>query len=369
MSRLGVSGAFVDGQFVEGDVDVVGGAVAGVGVEPGSAAAGAIAIPGLVDVQVNGFGGVDFLRSDAEGWRAAAVALAASGVTSYVATLITSPRDDVSRALAVARSILDDPPSRGARLLGVHLEGPFLAPARAGTHPIEHLRDPDLSLVQSWLSTGCVVSMTLAPELPGALELIEYLVSHGIAVSLGHSDADAGTAHAAVDRGATAVTHVFNAMSTPRARDAGLAGVALVRPELQVQMICDGVHLSDDVVRLVMGACPDRFALVSDAISAAGMEPGLYDLGTVQVEVRDGIARRADGTLAGSASSLADGLATALRLGIPLSDVVAATSTRPAAFIGAPCPALRVGDAADIVVLTPDGAIDRVLVGGTDARL
>jgi N-acetylglucosamine-6-phosphate deacetylase len=387
MTLLHVSAAYVDGQLVPGDVDISDGIVARVGIDPESRQGDLVAIPGLVDAQVNGFAGVDFLKADADGWRSAAVALAASGVTSYVATLITSPTDVVDRALAVARSILDNPPAGGARLLGVHLEGPFLSPERPGTHPVEYLREPDVALMDAWLASGCITTVTLAPERPGALRLIEHLVSNGVAVSLGHSNTDARTAHQAVDCGATGITHAFNAMSTPRARDAGLAGVALVRQELQVQLICDGAHLSDDIARLIMGTCRGRFALVSDVISAGGMGPGHYSLGSVQVEVRDGTVRRQDGTLAGSAAPLATGLANALRLGIGLADVAAATSRRPAAFLGIgladvaaatsrrpaaflgiACPQLRVGDPADIVVLAPDHTIQRVLLRGNDVR-
>lgn len=369
MTRLGVRDAYVNGCLVPGDVEVIDGLVANVGLEPASPHPQGTAIPGLVDAQVNGFAGVDFLHADARQWRAAAMNLAASGVTAYAATLITSPAADISRALMVARSILDDPSSGAARLLGVHLEGPFLSPGRAGTHPVEHLRVPDLSLVRSWLDTGCIVSTTIAPELPGALELIQFLVSNDVAVSLGHSDANAQTAHAAIDCGATAVTHAFNAMSTPRSRDAGLAGVALIRPEVQVQMICDGIHLSDDIALLIMRTCPERFALVSDAISAAGMGPGSFELGSVQVQVSDGVARRADGTLAGSASSLAAGLHKALSLGIGLPELVAATSLRPSAFLGAGCPVLQVGSPADIVILSEEGAVDRVLIGGGEVSV
>jgi N-acetylglucosamine-6-phosphate deacetylase len=201
--RLGVSAAVVDGVLLRGDVEVADGRIAAVGLEP--AATAAIAAPGLVDLQVNGYAGVDFLATDAEGYRIAGEALLASGVTAYQPTFITAAEDELAAALTQVR----EHPG-GPRLLGVHLEGPFLSPARPGAHPAEHLRLPDPALAERLLARGPVSYVTLAPELPGALELVDLLRARGIVVSFGHTDATAAEMAAGFARGVHTVTHLYN---------------------------------------------------------------------------------------------------------------------------------------------------------------
>ena len=352
MARLGVAQAFVDGVLVAGDVRVTDGVLTEIGLPP---ARSGTAIAGLVDVHINGYAGVDFLSSGADGWRVAAAALAASGTTSYVASIITSSERDRVSALRAGQQVLDEPRGTSARLLGVHLEGPFLSPDRAGVHPVDHLESPDCSSVDRWLSAGPLVSMTIAPELPGAIPLISDLSSRGILLSLGHSTATADEAHVGFDAGARSVTHIFNAMSGPRSRDAGLAGVSLVRKDVTVMMICDGVHLSDDVARLVLSSCGGRVVFVSDSVAGAGREPGRFNLGKTIVDVLDGRATREDGTLAGGATTLAESLKHATRLGTTLENAIAAVTERPAKLVGrADVGVLRLGHACDIVTLDDD---------------
>ena len=349
MQRLGVAAALVDGVLLPGDVGVADGRVASVGLPAGAAG---LAVPGLVDLQVNGYAGVDFLTDDVDGWVRAARAMARVGVTAFVANLITAPEPMTLSALDVARLAQKAMPADAAQLVGVQLEGPFLSPAKAGTHRVEHLRPPDPKLMERLLAAGPVVSVTLAPELPGALELVSMLCSRGVLVALGHSDATAKHATAAFDAGARAVTHVFNAMSTPSARAAGLAGVALGREDVAVQMICDGVHLSAETARLVVAAAGDRFVLVTDALAAAGAGDGGFRLGPVEITVVDGEARRADGTLAGSVLSMAGAIRGAVEAGATVEQAVDACTVRPAALIGRPdLGVLRVGAAADVTVL------------------
>lgn len=362
MKRLGVSAAFVDGALVPGDVAVADGVVAAVGLPPGR---GGVAIAGMVDLQVNGFAGVDFLGGDVGGWLAASRVLARGGVTSYVANLITSPESAVTEALGVATKVQAVGSADGARLLGAHLEGPFLSPAKAGTHPAEHLRAPDVALLARLVEAGPVVGVTLAPELPGALELIAWLRARSVLVALGHSDADAAAAHAGFDAGATAVTHVFNAMSTPTARSPGLAGVALARPGVAVQLICDGVHLARDTVALVVAAAGERFVLVTDAMSAASAGPGQYRLGVIEVSVVDDVARRADGSLAGSVLCMAEALQAVVEAGASLEQAVAAATSRPAALLGRDdVGRLLPGARADVVVLDDALVVTTTLLGG-----
>ncbi len=356
--RLGVEAAVVDGELVPGDVEIVEGRIAAVAVEPRGRAG--VAIPGLVDLQVNGYAGVDFATADRAGYARAGEAMLAAGVTAFQPTFITAPEESLVAALAE----LPDTPI-GPRLLGAHLEGPFLSPDRLGAHPAAARRDPDPALLGRLLEAGPVAQMTLAPELDGALELIELLGARGIVVSCGHSDATAAQAGRAFDRGARTVTHLFNAMRPFGHRDPGIAGAALVRDDVVIQLIVDGEHLADETIRLVWRAAAGRTALVSDAIAAAGTGDGPTKLGGVDVDVRDGVARRADGTLAGSVRPLLEGMRRLHGLGVPLEAAVAAVTGVPARIARRPeLGTLRPGSAADVVVL--DDALDvvRVLVDG-----
>ena len=359
--RLGVGAALVDGVLVPGDVEVADGQVASVGLN--SANRKGIASPGFVDLQVNGFAGVDFFSADPDGYRRAGQALLECGVTAYQPTFITSPEDELVGALG-------EVPLNGAalRILGAHLEGPFIAPERLGTHPAESRRDPDPALLERLLAAGPVSHVTLAPELPGAFELVDLLRERGVTVSCGHSNATAVEAREAFARGAKTVTHIFNAMRPFAAREPGLAGAALVSSDVVVQLILDGVHLADDTARLVWQAAGGRVALVTDAIAAAGIGDGSYTLAGVDFEVEDGVARSADQVLAGSTVCMIDAVRNLVTLGAPLDAALAAASTVPARIAARPeLGTLAPGSAADIVVLDDSLEIVRVLVRGADA--
>jgi N-acetylglucosamine-6-phosphate deacetylase len=356
--RLGVRAALVDGLLLPGDIEIADGRIAGYGL-PSSNGRG-IAAPGFVDLQVNGFGGVDFLDADCEAYARAGDALLETGVTAYVPTLITAPEERLVAALA---EIPESGP--GPRILGAHLEGPFLSPRRLGTHPPSARRDPDPALLERLLAAGPVILCTLAPELPGALDLVDVLVARGITVSAGHSDATAEEANAAFDRGVRTVTHLFNAMRPFTHRDPGVAGVALARPDVVVQIIVDGAHLAPDTARLVWRAAAGRLALVTDAVAGAGVSgDGSYRLGDVPVEVRDGVVRRDDGVLAGSVLTMIEAVRNLYALGAPLEDALDAATAVPARVIGAEAGRIAVGAPADIVVLSEELEIERVLVGG-----
>ena len=343
-----------------GDVEVADGRIAAVGLAP--KAGGGIAVPGFVDLQVNGFGGVDFASADADGYATAGQALLETGVTAFQPTLITAPEEDL---LAALREVPVD--SAGPRILGVHLEGPFLAPNRLGAHPAAARRDPDRSLLERLLDAGPVGYMTLAPELDGALELVDVLHERGIVVSCGHSDATAEQAAAAFDRGVGTVTHLFNAMRPLGHRDPGIAGAALARDDVIVQVILDGHHLAEETARVVWRAGAGRVALVTDAIAAAGNGDGECLLGGVEVVVRDGVARRADGVLAGSVVTMIEAVRHLHALGAPLVDAVAAATSVPARVLGERgLGVLRPGGDADLVVLDDRLEIRRVLRGGRE---
>jgi N-acetylglucosamine-6-phosphate deacetylase len=359
--RLGVEAALVDGGLVQGDVQIADGRIAEIGLS--SANGRGVAAPGFIDLQVNGYAGVDFFSADDGGYRNAGEGLLAAGVTAYQPTFITSPEQELTAAL---REVPRNGPA--PRILGAHLEGPFIAPGRLGMHPPEARRDPDCDLLQRLLEAGPVSHVTLAPELPGAYELIELLQARGVTVSLGHSDATAAEARQAFSQGVRTVTHIFNAMRPFAAREPGLAGAALVSGDVVVQVILDGVHLADDTARLVWQAASGRVAIVSDAIAAAGAGDGSYRLAGVDFEVENGIARRADRVLAGSTVSMLGAVRNLVALGARLEDALAAASAAPARIAGRPeLGTLAPGSVADVVVLDDGLEVVRVLVDGADA--
>jgi len=328
--RLGARYALVDGSLVPGDVEIADGRIAAVGL--GDAGRG-IAAPGFVDVHIHGFAGVDFATADEDGYRRATEQLLETGVTSFRPSFITAPEAELVAALAAV-----------PRGLGAHLEGPFISPVRLGMHPAAARRDPDPGLLERLLGAGPVAHMTLAPELPGANELIDALVARGITVACGHTDASAAEAYAAFDRGARHVTHLFNAMRPFTHRDPGIAGAALARDDVTVELILDGNHLSDEAVQLAMRSAPGRIALVTDACAAARMGDGDWKMGSVDVFVRGGAARLADGTLAGSVLTMPDAIRDFVRIGATVAQALHAASRR----------SLGPGAAADVVVLDED---------------
>jgi N-acetylglucosamine-6-phosphate deacetylase len=249
--------------------------------------------------------------------------------------------------------------------LGVHLEGPFLSPVRLGTHPPEHRRDPDEALLHRWLAAGPVAAVTLAPELPGALDLVRELAGRGVLVSVGHSDATAEQAHAGFDAGARTVTHLFNAMSPLHHRAPGVPGAALGRPDVVVQLVVDGHHLHADAVRTAWAAARGRTVLVTDATAASARPDGAYDLAGVPVEVRAGAVRNEAGVLAGSALTLDAAVRNACELGIDLAEALVAATEAPARLLGRPdVGRLRPGGPADLVVLDDTLRVEQVLVAG-----
>jgi N-acetylglucosamine-6-phosphate deacetylase len=356
--RLGVEAALVDGQMVPGDVEVLGGRIAGYGLS--SPNGSGVAVPGFVDLQVNGFAGVDFLTADTEGYRHAAEAILETGVTAFLPTLITSPEEQL---LAALREVPAD--SDGARVLGAHLEGPFLSALRLGIHPAGARRNPEPDLLERLLDAGPVRLVTLAPELPGASVVIERLLRREVAVSAGHSDATAEQANEAFDLGVRSVTHLFNAMRPFHHRDPGIVGAALARPDVVVQMILDWVHVAPVTAAMVWQSAQGRLALVTDAVAGAGLDDGEFRLGELDVEIRDGVARGTSGALAGSTLTMIDAVRNLHSLGVPLEDAVGAATDVPARVLRLPATGrIGMGLPADVVVLSDELEIERVLVEG-----
>jgi N-acetylglucosamine-6-phosphate deacetylase len=365
--RLGVKAAIVDGRLVDGDVAIDDGVIAAVGLGP--AGGGGIAVPGFVDLHVNGVAGVDFLTAAPTDYRRAGEALAATGVVAYQPSFVSAPVATYNEALASVRDAATAARAEALPMIcGAHLEGPFLSPAWPGAHDPERLLPPDPRLAERLIGAGPVTMMTLAPELPSALELIELLVARGVVVSCGHSDADAEQAHAAFDKGARAITHIHNAHRRWRPRDPGIGGAALVRPDVAVQAIVDGVHLAPESAYGVFLAAGRRFCLVTDAIEAAMLNAGEYTLGGRVVHLRDGAVRLPDGTLAGSVLTMDAAVRNLVAAGASVADAVYAASSAPAALLGRDdLGVLLPGRPAHIAVLDDELRVQRTLAGGAEA--
>ncbi len=319
-------------------------------------------IPGLIDLQVNGGFGCD-VTSDASSTAALAERLPSTGVTAFLPTLISSPVDAYTRSLSELEEIarLD----RGAHILGVHLEGPYLHPRRAGAHNSHLLRLPSVQEFQARMLSPGVRLVTLAPELPGALDLVRYLRSRGIVVSAGHSEASYEEARAGFDAGVTWGTHLFNAMSPLTHRAPGLVG-ALLSSEVPCGLIVDGIHVHPAAVQAAWRAKgPRAITLVTDATAAMGMPPGQNALGDRVMIVDDRSARLADGALAGGILPMNAALQRLMEYtGASLADAATAASATPARVIGVAKGRIAVGQDADLVGLNEALQVEWTMVAG-----
>lgn len=326
--------------------------------------------PGMVDLQVNGAFGVDLFAADPLGWRAVASALTSVGVTAFQPTFITAPIEELIEGMdraADAREALRAEPV--ARLIGLHLEGPFLSPDRAGVHPVPAMRPPTPDAVKQLLtseSIDALTMVTIAPELPGALAAISAFAETGVRVSVGHTDALAADVEQAAQAGATLVTHVFNAQRGLGHREPGAAGAALSDPRLTVGLIADLHHVAPQVCALVLRAAPGRTALVSDSTAAAGMPPGTYQLGPIEVKISDGDAPRdPNGAIAGSALTLDLAVRNLVGAGCDPAQVLTAATKTPADAIGrGDIGRISVGARADLVWWSDDFHPRCTWVGG-----
>jgi N-acetylglucosamine-6-phosphate deacetylase len=370
--------------FARGDVLLVGGRVTALGdVRPADVPAGThrvdctglLVTPGLVDAQVNGAAGADLTR-EPERLADVARALPAYGVTAFVPTVVTAAVGTVERALAAAEALAAKDATDGApraHVVGVHAEGPFLAHARRGAHAPAHLRAPDRAFVAGWSRAGGLVAATLAPELPGALDVVADLTARGVVVWVGHTQATYEQTLAAVAAGARAVTHLFNAMPPLGHRDPGPVGAVLGDGDLVAGVIVDGLHVHPAVVRAAWKALGrSRFMLVSDTTAALGLPDGHTVLGDHEVVLEGGAVRlAADGvTLAGSGVGLDHCVRTLVAAtGCPPAEAFVAATRTPADLLGRPdLGRLAVGGRADVVAWTPDLHPRTVVVAGHPAR-
>jgi N-acetylglucosamine-6-phosphate deacetylase len=322
--------------------------------------------PGFVELQFNGGFGADFTDDPSAIWRVAEM-LPRYGVTSFLPTIITSPLETIAAGQAVVTA---SAPAgfRGAKPLGLHVEGPFLNPGKKGAHNPRYLRPPSSAAVDGWSPATGIRLVTMAPELPGALEVIAELSARGVLVSTGHSNATYAEALAGFDAGARYGTHLFNAMSPLGHRDPGLPGALLTDSRPTVGFIADGVHTHRSVIQLAWRMLgPRRMNLVTDAMAALGMPAGTHRLGDYEVVVDDTSARLADGTLAGSILSLDQALRNLVDVtGCALPEALATLTTTPARAIGLGHERGRVqaGWVADLVLLSSDLQVQTAIAEG-----
>jgi N-acetylglucosamine-6-phosphate deacetylase len=310
---------------------------------------GCVVVPGLVDLHVHAAGGFPAQGRDAD-LPAMASALAAQGVTSFLATGVSAPLEELA---GLCRQPFAGP---GARCLGVHLEGPWLSAAAAGAQPRQHLRGVDVADAMHLLDAGVVRIVTVAPDLPGVLDLVRALVARDVRVSLGHSTASYAEALAAIAAGAAGITHCFNAMSQLSSREPGLVGAAMTHPDLLVEVIADGVHVHPaTVLALYAAKGATGIALVSDGVDGCAGPDVLQRVGDV--------LRLHDGTLAGSALPLVAAVRNVVSWGVPLESALAMASTTPARALGIDV-TLTAGNPADVLVLDEELHVRHVLVGG-----
>jgi N-acetylglucosamine-6-phosphate deacetylase len=326
--------------------------------------------PAFVDIHIHGGAGVDVMRASTGELNRLSKFLAGRGVTSYFPTTVAAPLDETCRALERIADAIEIEPTKGlnARPLGVHLEGPFLSHRRRGVHPPENLIEPTVKIFERlWQAArGHVRVMTIAPELPGALEVIAAAALRNVCVSIGHSDADMPASRAAVRAGARHATHTFNAMRPFDHREPGIVGEVLTDDQLSADIIADGIHLAPEVVKLFLQAKGvERSVLITDAISATGMPDGTYQLGPIQVEVKDGRCE-SNGRLAGSVLTMDRAVRNVIRFaGWSLQNAVRAATLNPARVAGlAGHGQINVGAEANFVILNDGGEVLKTVVRG-----
>jgi N-acetylglucosamine-6-phosphate deacetylase len=339
----------------------------GRGTAPGADLGGGWLLPGFIDLHTHGGGGFDVTKSP-EAMAGAAEFHLQHGTTRLLVSLMAAPVDTLCEQLGWVNALV-----AGGHVIGAHLEGPFLAPARSGAQNRAHLLDPDLLVLAKLLDAaqGNLRTMTVAPELPGALDLIAELVAAGVGAAVGHTDATFEQASAAFRSGATLATHLFNAMGPLSHREPG-AAVAALDAGVVVELINDGVHVHDAMTRLIMKLRPDRVALITDAVSAAGAGDGCYTLGDRDVVVQDGEARLSGSLrLAGSTLTMDAAVRRLVRdVGLPIEAAAAAAASTPARLLGLSdrCGAIVAGLDADLVHLDDAYSLSRVMSRGAWVR-
>lgn len=369
MKTITIAGgrALIDGQLTTCDLALTGATISSVQHDSDVAdidAAGLIVSPGFVDLQVNGGFGIDLVENPDGMWELGR-RLPSTGVTSFLPTIITSPSAVPRAAIEALRR--RSAAHAGAEPLGLHFEGPMLNPARKGAHPPEHLLTPSHAVIDRWSRDNGVVMVTIAPELPGALTVIRELVARGVKVALGHTDATGSEARSAIDLGATAVTHLFNAMAPLNHREPNLVGVALADPKLIAGLIVDGTHVDPVVVTAAWNAKGrDGIALVTDSVAAMGQPPGTYEFSGRQIIADASGVRYSDGTIAGSAITMDAALRNLVAFtGCSVADALVTATRTPAELLGSHDRGrIEPHARADLVLLDSSLEVQIVICGG-----
>lgn len=285
-----------------------------------------------VDLHVNGHAGIDFLSARTpDDIRKATRSLKSIGVKGFLASLITSELSSLSRAASLINEVAQSQDDDEAKVLGLHLEGPCLAKEKRGVHSENFLRDPSLEVIEELVAINGVKMITLAPELPRGIEATKQIAEAGIVISLGHTTVDRKLAEKAFDAGAKTVTHLYNGME----KDGELVKLVLERKDIYVQMIIDDVHVSRELVKQTCDVALDRLIITTDALAAAGLGPGKYPFGDMEIEIKEGKALRLDGRLAGGIGTPEKALQILLEMGYPLEKTLPAATSRPLELINA----------------------------------
>ena len=331
---------------------------------------GATVIPGLIEVHSHGNSGYDFSDGNYEGLVEMARYFLSCGVTSFAPASMTLPYDVLEKAFATARRIVDEDPAGCSKLRGIQMEGPYFCYAKRGAQNADYVKEPDFEGFKA-LFDGCgglVKIVDIAPELPGAAEFIQK-ASKLCTVSVAHTDSDYEHAKTAFAVGATHLTHLYNAMPGINHRNPGVIPAAAEDPRVRAELICDGMHVHPATVRLafqIFGG--HRMVLISDALRCCGMPDGEYEIGGQQAYLKGGIAKLADGTIAGAATNLYDCMRNAILFGIPEADAVRAATANPACALGVQdrVGAIATGKFADFIVCRSDYTGRRVFLGGKE---
>jgi len=361
---------FTDKGFVRGGFAVEDGRFAALfeGDRDGGAdLRGACVIPGLVDIHTHGAAGADFSDGDADGLRRMAAHLAKCGVTSFCPTSMTLPYETLAAAFRTAVELREEAPKGCARVMGIHMEGPFFSEKKKGAQNGAYLKLPDPDAFRR-LQEGCgglVRIVDVAPELTGAVEFTEAAKAL-CTVSVAHTDANYEEAKAVFAAGATHLTHLYNAMPPIHHRKPGVIGAASECDAVAAELICDGLHVHESSVRMAFKLFPGRVCLISDSLRCCGMPDGEYELGGQQVFLSGGVARLADGTIAGAASDLYKDMKNAVAFGIPRDEAIRAATIRPAREIGrdGEIGSIAPGKLADFVVCDEALSPRAVYIGG-----
>lgn len=352
-----------DFRLVQGDIEIEDGKILRVGKDlprkeedlAVDCAGGYTVVPGFVDVHIHGCAGADTCDATREALEAMAAFLLAHGVTSFCPTTMTTSRETIQAALLAAKDMMDHPMEGGARVVGVNMEGPFIAKERKGAQKEEDILPPDFPLFQRFYeeSGGIVRLVDVAPEQPGGLDFVEK-ASQLCTVSIAHTTADYDQAKAAFDKGVTHATHLFNAMSGLHHRKPGVVGAVFDDSRVRGELICDGFHIHPAVLRAAFRLLGDRALIVSDSMRANGMPEGeAFDLGGQMVTVHQGKALLPDGTIAGSVTNLHQEIKNLVSFGVPFEQAVKAATLLPARAIGldGEIGSIAPGKRADLVVL------------------